>query len=722
MLDDHEKFLSQKLRDMCNEKGEELEPKQTAKVLHSLGKVYRQRSPNKLDLIRSVILFNAALVRNSDNKEEIGRDLKEVCDHVFELSKKKCTNTDLINAASSLKQKIQGYRSKVIQSLESNDFSENIQKNVRAIESLQNEIYDWYCNLMKTVINICQKICGDAPCQYAVIGMGSLARKEITPYSDFEHAILLEEGVQYREDYNEILEYFRWISVFSNILLINLGETIVKNAALPYLNNPLNKRLNWYYDKRTTKGISFDGMSCQASKYPLGQPGTPQRPQVVELIKPISKMLDYLSSSNELKDGYHLADVLMCSCFVSGDKNLHTNFQQRTKIITEKKCSKEMLTTQLTEDIETYNAISRLSRASLEKAVDVKRVVYRSVTLFISAVARFNNIFENSSFAKIRKLAEFPNPVFDMEFAHDLQFAVAVACYVRLVIYMEKRGQEDLHYSDDDSQQLIDHMNQLMGEETPMKFFTVVMKLQRMVCNDIGTSNANFVQWSPELDRLLACFWLQNYDFILWETNRIYKMENCSETCLKTVNEILLETGNIHYEARRYKNALESFQKVHQSFTDQNVERSNNTIIYCLQFIGECLNFLGDHVKALERNEEAIEIISNETPQPSTCRELALFHQNAGVCLFHMDKLKEAITKFEIAKDIRNEIDDPVAAISANWLGDCFFRLSKYKDALEKYQEAIKKDSNWGMTQNLIQCWLYFITILGFVYFIWRNL
>ena len=101
---------------------------------------------------------------------------------------------------------------------------------------------------------------------------------------------------------------------------------------------------------------------------------------------------------------------------------------------------------------------------------------------------------------------------------------------------------------------------------------------------------------------------------------------------------------------------------------------------------------------------------------------LASFYNNAGFCLFHMERFKEAITKFEIAKDICNEIDDPVAAISAKWLGDCFFRLSKYKDALEKYQEAIKKDSNWGMTQNLIQCWLYFITILGFVYFIWRNL
>jgi len=158
-----------------------------------------------------------------------------------------------------------------------------------------------------------------------------------------------------------------------------LGETIVKSAALPYPNNPLDESHNWYCDKWTTKGILFDGMSCQASEFPLGGQRTLKTSQDAELIKPISEMLEYLSSNNDLKNGYHLADVLMCSCFVSGEKNLHTDFQKRKKQITDNRCSKETLSTQLKDNIETCNAISRLSRALLEKAVDVKRVVYRSV-------------------------------------------------------------------------------------------------------------------------------------------------------------------------------------------------------------------------------------------------------------------------------------------------------------------------------------------------------
>jgi len=100
-----------------------------------------------------------------------------------------------------------------------------------------------------------------------------------------------------------------------------------------------------------------------------------KKPHAVELIKPISEMVDYLSRYTDLKDGYHLADVLMCFCFVSGDKNLHKIFQQRTKQITENKYSKEMLSMQLIDGIETFNVISRLSRTSSNKAVDVKRAV-----------------------------------------------------------------------------------------------------------------------------------------------------------------------------------------------------------------------------------------------------------------------------------------------------------------------------------------------------------
>ena len=139
-------------------------------------------------------------------------------------------------------------------------------------------------------------------------------------------------------------------------------------------------------------------------------------------------------------------------------------------------------------------------------------------------------------------------------------------------------------------------------------------------------------------------------------------------------------------------------------------------------WLGDSFFRLSEYIDALEKYHEAIEKRQQSENDSKSDSMLASFSNNAGVCLFHTEKFKEAITKFEIAKDIRNEIDDHGATISANRLGDCFLRLSEYKDVLEKYQEASKKDSNLVMTENLTQRWLHFVTILEFVYFIWRHL
>ena len=116
-------------------------------------------------------------------------------------------------------------------------------------------------------------------------------------------------------------------------------------------------------------------------------------------------------------------------------------------------------------------------------------------------------------------------------------------------------------------------------------------------------------------------------------------------------------------------------------------ELNNNTA----EFIGHCMSSLKKHEKALHIYEAVLERRSNETSDPRTDRTLALSHENAGICLHRLERFEEAMTKFEIAKDICNEIDDPLAASTANWLGACFRKLKKYEHALKNFKEAIEK-------------------------------
>ena len=129
------------------------------------------------------------------------------------------------------------------------------------------------------------------PGEYAIVGMGFLAREEITPYSDFEHIILLSDDKNYRFN----LEYFRWFSVIFHIIVLNLLETIVPSLNVESLNGKESSLGDWFYHTRSRRGISLDGKMPHACKFPLGrQRCTKKKHLITEMIKLVNEMLEYL--------------------------------------------------------------------------------------------------------------------------------------------------------------------------------------------------------------------------------------------------------------------------------------------------------------------------------------------------------------------------------------------------------------------------------------------
>ena len=63
------------------------------------------------------------------------------------------------------------------------------QENVNKVSSLQNDLSEDYKRIMAPVSRQCIEIMGPPPCKYALVAMGSLAKKEVSPYSDFEHVL-----------------------------------------------------------------------------------------------------------------------------------------------------------------------------------------------------------------------------------------------------------------------------------------------------------------------------------------------------------------------------------------------------------------------------------------------------------------------------------------------------------------------------------------------------
>ena len=81
------------------------------------------------------------------------------------------------------------------------------------IENIYEEMHDDMTNFVADILFYCNEIAGQAPCNYSIIGLGSTSRKESTPYSDLEFAILLDESEEEGKNLqHEQREYFRFLT------------------------------------------------------------------------------------------------------------------------------------------------------------------------------------------------------------------------------------------------------------------------------------------------------------------------------------------------------------------------------------------------------------------------------------------------------------------------------------------------------------------------------
>ena len=102
MNDVEEEFkLAEQMKNLCSdESGRETHPSKAAEIFYKIGSIYRKRSPDKIALLVSAGLFNAAIVRNPSNITQIRSDLNETCRHVLQKANAKNQNVNLVEKTS----------------------------------------------------------------------------------------------------------------------------------------------------------------------------------------------------------------------------------------------------------------------------------------------------------------------------------------------------------------------------------------------------------------------------------------------------------------------------------------------------------------------------------------------------------------------------------------------------------------------------------------------
>jgi tetratricopeptide (TPR) repeat protein len=160
-----------------------------------------------------------------------------------------------------------------------------------------------------------ESVVGSPPCKYAVIGLGSMALRQITPYSDLEYALLTENENYKLSKTNEVRNYFSNLSHLVHFMIINLGESVI--PASKYGVN---------LDKLIPQGVSLD----LGGKSPIGRL---DRDKPYDLIQTVEGMLYYLRNKDYRVEHIdkNLASILEKVCFIYGDIALVDEYQAKTQ-------------------------------------------------------------------------------------------------------------------------------------------------------------------------------------------------------------------------------------------------------------------------------------------------------------------------------------------------------------------------------------------------------
>ena len=738
-INNEDKLLRQ-LKDVYRHR-KEIYPKQSAKIFHKLGQLYSKHTPDMIKLIQSAALYNAAIARSPNNVDVIENDLKQLCNQVLRLSNAKNLNANLITASKQVKQEIEKMRLKVEKKL---NIMENIQKRIKAdatqtyfesnkiksIKNNQKQIAKDYTKIMANLTKYCENVMGVAPCKFALVELGSLARKEITPYSDFEHIIVLEKMFNKKAFNQNVLSYFRWFSVIFQIILINLQETILPSVVIKGLNSPND---NWFFDGITKRGISFDGMLPHACKFPLGQQQHTEKKQwTTELIKPINEMLKYLTTEEDIKNGYHLKDILTKVCYVYGNEAVFNEFQESIFNMLDNQDKNEKIKEikgQIINDLKSFTVSSNIFKLKSSTSINIKALFYRSITLFVTTLGRIHNIRALSCFDIIEELAA--EKKLSAYAKHKLKFAVTLACEVRLKWYMECKRQNDTIGSDLKNKTAVKLLLNLVGKPNTFKFFQTTYALQcdiskqlvlkkkhfytnpniltchlhlvfgkikdiKFIKIDKGKENSNILNYLKNFDEVMKQFETDT------NSNNKFTDNDIDESFAIALHNI----GNCLLDMNKHDEALEYLQRAmkikEQVSLNLNADKS---FAITLLNIGSCLLKMNKHDEALEYLQQAMKIEEQVSLDLNTDKSFAITLHNIGRCLLNMNKHNEALEYLQRAMKIEEQVSldlntDKSFARTLNEIGLCLFDMNKHNEALEYLQQAMKIKEQVSLNLN----------------------
>ncbi len=530
-----------------------------------------------------------------------------------------------------------------------------------------------YKKVLGSLILDAQGLIGDAPVQWACVGMGSMARNEMCPYSDLEFAFLIGKKSE------ENLGYFRTLAELVELKVINLGETFF----------PLFGKL---FDEKspeaspTPGGFSMDS----GGNTPLGKPG------FYELIDTPEGLAQY-QSLHWMEADIIVTNALSSVCYVAGDKSLFVSYNQAKQALhnrsdgffsfTGTPLRKTLALKLLAGHLQEFKP--DLTKGKQEtNAFGIKKELYRPFQSVLGSLALFCGLPVCSAFEMIQQLLKkgFLCP----EGAKNLTQALSQLLSLRFEahIFYQSEGEFLLHIEQgepQDPQYLYLDEKRLASLHEIYKvlipFHTCAEQFLRTK-NPKSFSKSLFYDKSPQI---------QGADF---EKNLQYVQAQEAHQQAVSLNpndlDAQLDLGSIEQKMAQYQQALKRNLKALALAQEKHGE-NHPSVATSYNNIGTVYWNLGELAQALEFYQKALKIDLQVLDENHP--DVAISYGNIGGVYANLGELPQALEFLQKALKIQIQVlgeNHPDVATSYGNIGMVYKNLGELAQALEFHQKALK--------------------------------
>jgi len=523
------------------------------------------------------------------------------------------------------------------------------------------------------------------PCEYAIVGLGSMALQQMTPYSDLEFAILLEDQED-KETLATHREYFRQLSHLVHFRVINLGETVL----------PMSK-YGSRLDRFSKRGVNFD----LGGKTPLGRSD-----KDYDLIQPVSEMMNYLRDDEGAisKIDMRLPSILERTCFIYGNQALYDQYN-RTSVgfLREEKTeegvpvcrhrAQQMLwQVKIRPDIyhlDLGNPNLRPSPDSLFQfqgdinkfdpqfdheglLYNVKQEIYRLPDRLLYGLALYYGILPTSVWDAVEKLHQ--KGIISAASVPHLQYAASFATLLRLRTYLHHGQQKDsmgmYHGEDPASEEISQHFTlppaALEEQGSLFKYYYTALPLHSKM--------EAFFTWQPTssvpISEEVSPF--RSVDF--YDANDFTK-------------------GLIYQRLMQPKKSIDHWDRYREALQVLHGDTPHSDVATCFNNLGVAYEAQGNLAKSLVYKKQALKMkkaLPGDTPLPAVVDYL----NNLGITYAKLGELEQGCAyvkqALEMYENHYGDTSHSKLALSLNNLGNIYVAQGDLKKGLLYQEKALK--------------------------------